>query len=676
MKLSLALPTPLQAFIPLFPVTATLLLATLLAFVPLTAQSQDPVLFTVDNIPVPVSEFRYIYAKTNGDKGDYSRASLQEYLDLYVNFKLKVRKAREMQLDTIKALQQELAGYRRQLADSYLLDREVTEKLVKTVYERSRQDVDISHLFLPFPSPAPTDTLETWNKALEAMASLSEGTSFEDVVQRYATDPQVARNKGRVGFVTAPFPNGFHALEDAAYESPLGQPLGPIRSGSGYHLLKVHTRRTARGEMEVAHIMVRNEKYPDLIKARNRIDSIHQLLRSGADFNLVAKELSDDRNTASKGGYIGFFGINRFEKSFEDAAFALSFDGDFSTPVQTAIGWHIIKRISLRRDEPYHQVKVRLQNAVKQDARFEEARLAMIERIKHEAGFSQTDATLDRFVSSLSNDTSGSFLTYRWKASVTADTSALCSFGQDHRFTLGDFESYCEKASRKRQQKAREGVRQVVADLYRDFVAEKAVQYEEKQLESKYPDFKALMREYEEGVLLFEITKQAVWDKAAADSVGLESFHRKHEDRYQWSQRAVVTQFSVSENHAAQLDAIRKAAKTLSSDKLLEMFNKDSTQTVVSSQTKTIERGKNDILDQITWEPGAVSPSQTDKKQRVFIFFRVEEVIPPGLKSLQEARGYVVADYQDFLEKQWLDGLRKSYKVKIYDKVFQSLVSK
>ncbi len=676
MNRSLPLPAALRTGSRRLSVLRILLLTALLPLADLSAQSQDPVLFTVDNVPVPLSEFRYIYGKTNGDKGDFSRASLEEYLDLYVNFKLKVRKAREMKLDTISALRQELAGYRRQLADSYLIDREVTEKLVKTVYERSRQDVDISHLFLPFPSPAPTDTLDTWNKAREAMASLEQGTSFEDVALRYSTDAQVAKNKGRVGFVTAPFPNGFHALEDAAYTAPPGLAVGPIRTASGYHLLKVHERRPARGEMEVAHIMVRNEKYPDLIKARHRIDSIHQLLAGGADFAQLAKDMSDDRNTASKGGYIGFFGINRFEKNFEDGAFALSTDGAFSPPVQTAIGWHIIQRISLRREEPYAQVKVRLQNTIKQDARFEEARQAMIERIKRDAGFSESRTTLGILANSLSSDTTGAFLTYRWKAATPADTNRLCSFGPANSYTLGDFESYLEKASRKRQQKAREGVQAVLEELYRDFVAEMAIQYEEKQLENKYPDFKALMREYEEGVLLFEITKQAVWDKAAADSAGLEAFHQQRKDRYQWAQRAEVTQFSVSDRHPEQLDAIRKAARTFSAEQILATFNQDSTQTVVSIQTKRVEKGRNELLDQITWEPGAISPTQTDKKQRSFIFFRVDEVLPPTQKTLQEARGYVVADYQDQLEQQWLDGLRKAYKVKVYDKVLQTLARK
>jgi peptidyl-prolyl cis-trans isomerase SurA len=653
------------------------IIALLLCFTPLSAQKgEDPILFTVDNIPVQLSEFRYIYTKTNGEKADFSKNSLKEYLDLYINFKLKVKKAKDAQLDTIAALQQELAGYRRQLADSYLIDREVTEKLVLEAYERSAQDVDISHIMISVAeNAAPDDTLKAWSRAMEALGKINQGSSFEDIAVEYSTDQSASKNKGRVGYVTTLFPNGFYELENAAYTGPEGKVLGPIRTGAGYHLLQINGRRPARGEIEVAHIMVRNEKYPNLIKAREKIDSLYRVLQSGADFNQIARDHSDDKNTSGKGGYIGFFGIGRYERVFEDAAFALEKDGDFSGPVQTSIGWHIIRRIALKRNEPLAQVKTRLQNQIKQDDRFVLARKKMIDRIKRENNFNENRKALDDFIAGLMSDSSETFLTFKWKAPADASGEKLFSFSDGTQVSVRDFTGYLEKASRKRQQKARDGIAAVAMELYQDFVDENALKFEEKQLEGKYPEFKSLMREYEEGVLLFEITKQEVWDKASADTLGLARFFEENAQQYRWEERAVVSHYTLAEKAADKIEEVRNQAAANPAAVVLGMFN-DSTNVVLSAQEKRYEKGRNPAVDHLAWAPGSMSVNSTDKKDKSLSFFKIEQVIPPGPKSLQDARGYVVADYQDFLEKKWLESLNKSYKVKVNDKVFSSLVKK
>jgi peptidyl-prolyl cis-trans isomerase SurA len=642
----------------------------------LVAQKDDPVLFSVNDVPVHLSEFKYIYTKTNGQKADFSRVSLQEYLDLYTNFKLKVQKARDMKLDTITSLQQELAGYRRQLADSYLIDREVTDKLVEEAYERTKQDVDISHiLFTLAENATPPDTLTAWKQALDARQKLENGESFSSVAMTYSSDKSVNKNQGRIGFVTALFPNGFYKLETAAYNSPTDKVVGPIRTDAGYHLLLVHERRPARGEIEVSHILVRLDQYADMIRPRRVIDSIYAELKAGVPFEDVARKSSQDKLTANKGGYIGFFGINRYEKTFEDAAFALQKDGEFSAPVQSSIGWHIIKRISLKRDEPFPLVKSRLQNQIKQDARFELARKAMIERIKRESDFSENRTTLQQFAASLEQDTAKSFLTYKWKAPEKPSQEALFSFGKDMKTTLGDFADYAQRASRTRQQMAGSSIETVVNRLYTDFIDENALKFEERQLEKKYPDFKSLMREYEEGVLLFEVTKMEVWDKASLDTIGLQAFFDKSPGKYQWNERAMISQYSLVESAKDKTEEVREFSRSNSPEKVLEKFNADG-EVILTMQEKTFERGRNEVLDKMNWKSGELSPVESSKRDKSSNFFKIEEVLPPGQKSLQEARGYVVADYQDFLEKKWLEDLKKQYKVKVHEKVFNKLVKK
>ena len=313
------------------------------------AQDTDPVLFTVDGLPVHVSEFKYIYSKTNGDKADFSKKSLEEYLDLYVRFKMKVKKARDMKLDTIPSLQQELAGYRRQLANSYLVDKEVTEKLVREAYARSKKDIDISHiLFLIKPDAPAADTLAMYQKAMAAKKRLDAGESFSKVAREVSQDKTAKTNGGRIGFLTALLPSGFYQMENAMYNTPTGKVSLPVRTPVGYHLIKKEGERPARGEIEVAHILIRNDKHPNN-GAKAIIDSLYQELQNNGDFTDLAKRHSEDGRTAKRGGYLGIFGINKYERKFEDAAFALSKDNEISKPFASSIGWHIIKWMSKKR---------------------------------------------------------------------------------------------------------------------------------------------------------------------------------------------------------------------------------------------------------------------------------------------------------------------------------------
>ena len=349
----------------------------------LFAQEKDArVLFSVEDDPVTVEEFTYIYSKTNGEQADFSEASLQEYLDLYVKFKLKVQRAKAMRLDTIVALQDELAGYRRQLADSYLIDRAIGDQLIKDAYDHTTEDADISHiLFNLRKEPQPADTLAAYQKAMDAYNRIQKGEDFATIAKALSGDRYSREKGGRIGCTTALYPAGLHALEYAAFSQDIGIVSKPIRTQAGYHLLKVNERRPARGEIEVAHILIRTDTR-DSEAAKVIIDSLHQILGSGANFEQLARASSEDGRTATNNGYLGFFGISRYERPFEDAAFALATDGAYTAPVQTSLGWHIIKRISRKEIQPFEVEKARLEGKVRQDARFEEAKKALLVRIR------------------------------------------------------------------------------------------------------------------------------------------------------------------------------------------------------------------------------------------------------------------------------------------------------
>lgn len=652
-----------------------LLAAALFVFVAsnMVFAQDDAVLFTVQNTPVRVSEFRYIYSKTNQDKADFSKASLDEYLDLYIKFKLKVQKAREMRLDTVEALRTELEGYRRQLANSYLIDREVTDKLIRETHERMLQDADISHIFVTCDRNAKAaDTLTAYNRAMDILKTAqAPGADFSKIAAEKSEDKSAKENSGNLGFVTAMFPDGFYLMEKGVYATKPGTVFGPVRSNSGYHIVKVNGFRPARGEMEVAQILLRKgDSEEKNVMIKRRADSIYNALQGGAWDELCAK-YSDDKTTSMKGGYIGFFGINRYQRNFEDAAFALAKDGDFTRPVETSIGWHIIKRISARPVQTFDQMKRALTERVKRDSRSEVAKQSMIAKIKREGKFQDFPAVYNAW---LGRQVDTVFLTFKWKPAEPKPTEALLKFGSDKTYSVADFEEYCARASRERMRGAGTPMSEVAAKLYKNWSDDVAMQFEESQLDKKYPDFKALMREYEEGILLFDATKQLVWDKANTDTLGLEKFFNSNlKEKYKWDERASVSLYTVKTDDPKEVQKIRELAAKKDASDVLKKANKK--EEMVSVLERQYEKGKNKDLADI-WKEGGMTAPKTDAGTKTATFMKIEKIAPPTPKTLNEARGYAVADYQDWLEKQWIEDLRKAYPVKVDNAVLNSLVKK
>lgn len=638
------------------------------------AQADSEVLFSIADREVTVGEFRYIYEKTNADKATYSRQSLEEYLDLYQRFKLKVHRAYAMRLDTVKSLQQELAGYRRQLAENYLMDRAVTDRLAEELYQRKQYDVEISHILFPLPANAVgADTAVVYEEALNIKKQLTPA-NFATLAQQFSKDQYSKDKGGRIGFLTAPLPNGLYPLENLIYTAKENAVLGPVRTQFGLHLVLIHGKRPARGEIEAAHILIRKpESASEHEKARQRAEEIAALLRNEQQpFEKLAATMSEDEKTAKSGGYIGFFGINRYEAAIEDAAFALPADGAISPVVESRVGYHIIKRISKKTDQTFAEERPLLISKVKADSRYQAATDALLQQIRQRAGLQENKALLMDFAASL---TDSSFLNLAWKAPATADERNLFTIGKEATTTLGDFQRHLQSLARQRAARARSGnSQQAVLDFYQAFLQTQLLAYEESKLEENYPDFRALMREYEEGILLFEATKLEVWDKASEDSTGLVQFFEKNRDKYFWTERANVTRYTIFAALADQVAAIRKLAPSTEPEALVKMFPSGSDAAGLRAQTDTYERQRLEQIEAMEWKAGAISEIKRDERSGQVVFFKIEEILAGGPKELDEARGYVIADYQDQLEKDWVAALAAQHPVKLRKKTFEKMV--
>jgi peptidyl-prolyl cis-trans isomerase SurA len=632
----------------------------------LSSQTTDPVLFTVANTPVTKSEFTYIYSKTNGAKADFSKKSVEDYLELYKNFKLKVAKAKDLQLDTIPSLKKELDGYRRQLSDSYLTDKEVTDRLVREAFERSKKDIEISHIMVSIPkNPAPDDTLSSFNKITEASARLKKGESFEKVAAEMSDDKSASSNGGRIGYYTALLPEGFYALENAMYNQKIGDiSPTPIRSGMGYHLLRVNDERPARGEIEVAHILIRKAEGDG---PKMRIDSIHSAIKNGGSFDDLAKALSQDSYSSPKNGYIGFVSINRFEPIFENMAFGLQEDNDITVPFQTSIGWHIIKRISKKVPLGLEASRRSLEAKVKRDPRFELSKSSMLARLKSEYGYKVSKEVLKKMTDTLT----ASFFSHRWLGPDPKPNDPLFELAGKSK-TLGDFVDYCKSNLRKRLTLTSQDPAVAAMSLFDDYVNETTLQIEETKLAVKYPEFKHLLREYEEGILLFEATRLNVWDKASQDSIGLAKFYETLKGKYKWEDRIITSTFTVKPEASSEIESIRKLASRKGGTSVVKKFNKKS-ELVTFTGSNPIEKSK--LTNQnLEWKVGYISQNDINASDKSISFTRVDKIIPSGNKTLKEARGYVIADYQDYLEKAWLKDLSSKYKIDVNQSVLNSLI--
>lgn len=649
--------------------TKSVLTGFILLMIQVLSGQKNDVLFSVEDSPVSVSEFKYIYEKNNRENASYTKESIEEYLELYINFKLKVQRAKELGLHNKESYKQELLGYRRQLADSYVIDREVIDQIVDDIFERKKTDVQVKHILVSVrkkTSEAATDNALRKLKVIQE--ALKNGMSFEAAAKQYSDDKGSGANNGNIGYISAALPDGYVELENAIYEMKVGEVSAPVRTDLGFHILKVESIRPSRGKMEVQHILIRNKKNGRIsTDSKSRIDTIYQILsRDGSKFDMMAKTLSEDKQTAGKNGQLGFFGIGEYEQSFEDGAFALLNDGDLSKPVETSIGWHVIKRLSKKSHDTKEQLKAMVKGQLNEGERFEIQKAKVVEEIKVEGGFIEYPEAIILFRDSLNN----SFFEYNWTVTDYPD-KVICKLG-DKSYVLNDFAEFCKSSGKTRLKASNRDIDALVTELYSNFVQAKSIAFIEEKLEDRYDEFRNLLREYEEGILLFEITKDEVWDKASKDTIGLKNYFQGHSEKYIWEPRADVSSYSVRSVDKKVIAMILNDARIMEPQELLEKYNVG--REVIMHETAKVERSS-ELVRGLQFSDGMFSRAKFNNGLKITTFNKIEKTYPAAKKSLKESKGYVISDYQDQLEKEWIKSLRTKYDVNISKKVLKNLIA-
>ena len=625
------------------------LVLTLLSPLALFAQKGGPVVFTVDQDTVWGAEFERVFSKNNKNPDVRpSQQELEEYLNLYVRFKLKVKEAYRLEMDTNQAYQKELAGYRKQLAQPYLTDKAVTEKLMQEAYDRMQYEVDASNLMIYLsPVASPQDTLEAWNRINNWYHILSTGIQeFDKLTRDSSTDDHGKKEAGRLGYFST-F-NMIYPFENTAYTTPVGGISKPFRTQFGYHILKVHDKRPARGDLRVAHILIRINNETEYDTTRPRIDAIYNKLKSGAKWDQLVLDFSEDFSTRERGGELNWIKSigGSIPADFREAAYALK-DGEFSKPVKTELGWHIIKRIEERPLPEFKDIKETIRLKISRDSRSELNRTAVLARIKKENGYQFNAVNWDIYRQYADSSLVKGAL---WTPDIALTTPKELFRIGDSIYTFNTFTEYV-KVNPPMQPTS--DYKQHVERLMERFVDSQNLMYEESILESKYDDFRYLMQEYRDGILLFELTNKMVWSKATEDTTGLRQFFEAHRDHYQWKDRAVVREYTC--NNAKTAKKLSKGiAKGKSDEALKEKLNKKNA-LALKIKERTIERGSDSLVDALKWEGLQLMDDPTNN----VVYLRFDNIIPAGPKSLKEAMGPVTSEYQNHLEDEWIDTLKQ-----------------
>ena len=629
---------------------------------------QDPILMEIDGKPVTKSEFLQIYLKNNTEP-KYDKAALDEYMQLFVKFKLKVAEAEALGYDTIPKLSKELEGYRKQLALPYLVDAAKNEELVKEAYDRTKTEVRASHILIRIESnAAPADTLAAYNRIIGLKKRIEKGEDFAAVAKgkNGSEDPSAVNNGGDLGYF-----NAFqmvYPFEDKAYNTGTGTVSEPFRTRFGYHIIKVTDRRPARGTIKAAHIMVAVPKTAteeEFKNAEKKINEIYSKLSAGAKFEEMAKEFSDDPSSNQKGGELPPFGTGsttRMVPSFEDAAFSLKNNGEYSMPVRTDYGYHIIKKLEWNDVKSFDDMKKELTNKVNRDERSKKTQDSFVLKLKKDYKYQdKSKKNVKWFVQNLDTN----YYVGKWNADeLKSDKPLFTLDGQ--KFGQQDFATFLEnnyRAVRKDENSA------TVKSQFKNWEKEAILGYEETKLEGKYPDFKALITEYHDGILLYEVMSDKVWNKAMKDTVGLKEYFEQNRSKYMWGNRIDAIVYECLNQQIA--DQVAKMIKndTINSKHVLDLINKES-ELNLRVRTNKFDTEQTSFLKEQNLTIGINKSYMFDGKVYVV---KVNEKLAPKNKEFSEAKGATTSDYQNYLEKTWLEELNKKHAVKIYDTVLYSV---
>ncbi|HET8859474.1 peptidylprolyl isomerase [Marivirga sp.] len=678
-------------------------------------------LFTIDTVEVYSDEFLYAYEKSNKNKGEIE--PVEQYLDLYIDFQLKVLEAKAEGIDTTEAYLNELNGYLEEIKKPYLVSEKVNNKLVEETYNRLQQEINASHILIRLDKDAnPQDTLKAYQKISAVKRKIESGESFEALAREYSEDPSAKSNNGLLGWFTA-F-QMVYPFESAAYQTEIGEVSPIIRTQFGYHIIKVNDKRETMGRIKVAHIMKRfppQASAEDSLNTEKAIRAVYEKLKNDANWFILATKESEDLSTKDNGGSLPWFGAGRLPAAMETVAFELEEKGDISEPVLSPYGWHILKLEDKRGVGSLESMKESLSMRVQRDQRSQLKEDEVIRKLKEENQFNKNDEAY----SLLKSVKKPSIKTFK-KKELEMNLFTISEKEYSVREFLEQFDT----------------TKTVKVEL-ENFEKSELLQYEEVNLEIKYPEYKFLRQEYKDGLLLFEIMNQKVWSKIGQDSIALQNFYDKNRSNYKTSGKIKIAsiifsdtssikpfknpikgayfpltpqlEYNTSKKIAEKIqtaDSIDakvfislKLPQNISQNDSLKLFedlnntfnNMEVVNLIYSDENKIYLQLLSEANDFLTLNNDNIESASTEiieltenskwnnksegeyiksvAKSGMIELNYILKSYPARQESFEDARPELMEDYQKHLEKEWLNELKQKYKVVVNKNILNKINS-
>ena len=628
--------------------------------------AKDPVLMKINNKEIKLSEFEYLYKKNLQQQ--VNKESIDEYVDRFVNYKLKVAEAESLGFDTLPRIKTELEGYQNDILEPFLVDADLREKLVKEQYDRMTKNVNISHLMLAHGKNKAED-----NAQMAKMDSLRNcilnGEDFNELVMKYSIDNSKKNNRGEYGYITSGvFP---YAFEYAAFNTPVGELSKPISTDYGIHIVKVNGVKPDDGQVEVAHILrlfPRGEVTDSAKQAvKASIDSIYNCLLQGQDFEALAKKYSQDPGTARNGGKLPFFGRGRMVKEFEKAAFDLA-DGEISAPLETRYGYHIIKKYSHKTVGDLEDMRPTIENMIKNDERSRMPADSRAEQVMKQLNYKKNDKLKGYLLSELKKHGG-------YDSTFVTDVVAKSNFPMfTYDKNLKEPLSSMKKMLNPKSKFASDEIAAAEIEANVDRIARNTImKHYADNLIDLNDDYRNLLNEYRDGTLLFEAMNQEVWNKAKKDDAALEECFQNNRDKYKWDVPHFKGIMICAKNDSVLNEALLATAqwKDEPVDSLTTKLNKKFGRNIKMLRVVS-KQGDDAMVDHIAFGGPEVASTYNGYP----VYNKLIGSIIPQPEELSDVRGMVSSDYQDILEQRWLDGLHKKYKVEINKKVLDEVKKK
>lgn len=604
-------------------------------------------LITINNEEISVDEFMNIYNKNIQLVEDKGQNGIEDYLELYINYKLKIADAKSEDFDKKQSYLKEYEKYKNQLIKTFLTDKKVTSELLQEAYSRTKVEVKAQHILV---RTTGQDTLSALNQIRE-FRSRFLNESFENLKKSIHNGNDIFVED--LGYFSA-F-KMVYDFENAAYNTPVGEISQPFKTQFGYHVVKVLNKRPSLGQAEAAHIMIAKKSNNTEQTAEQRINELYRLIEQGESFEDLAKQYSDDKSSAENGGKLKPFKSGEINSElFVDTAFSLDV-GAISNPIQTKYGWHIIKLLSKKPIESFEQLKFELEKKVKRDIRSQVIKKRMVASIMKQY---QVQAPKSNTISTYYKKNKDES---RWilNESLSLDNQLIKI--KNRVLSYGDFLSFLNNNSKTKKS---------IDDHYNTFLENSVMHYKKDQLPFENAEYANVLKEYEEGLLLFDIMEEKIWNRAKNDSTGLLEHYNSNALKF-IAPKNISGTIARSDKKSTLKKVMKLWVKNMSNDVVSKMVNVKNQNVIFS--TGTFEIGSSLLPKNTVFETGISKISPLDNS---YVILNVLKQQSEKVLSFEEAKGAVISSYQNLLEQNWIETLRAKYSFSVNLNVLNELKQK